>query len=363
MLEGSVHKSGERLRVTVEWVDVGGGDVVWSQRFDREMADVFEIQGEIVASIAAALKLTLTPVEGEILEKSGTRAAAYDDYLRGRQHFYAYTRHGMELARELYSRAIDLDPSYAPAWAGLADCHSFLYANTERDPKQLEHALEAAARALAEDSRLAEAHVARAVALSYTGRAAEAQREFTTALGLDPRSFEATYFYARHCFTQDRMESAIRLYERAAKLRPDDYQALLLMAQNHEDLGHLPDAEKARRRGLRRVEARLEHSPDDCRALYMGANALVALGEIERGLEWADRARRLEPEEPMVLFNLACIYSMAGKPDEAVRCLEKSLPHGAAYQDWARRDSNLDPLRQLPRFKRLMAEVEAARGS
>ncbi len=93
----------------------------------------------------------------------------------------------------------------------------------------------------------------------------------------------------------------------------------------------------------------------------MGANALVALAEIERGLEWADGARQLEPEEPMVLYNLACIYSMAGKPDEAISCLEKSLSHGAAYQEWSRRDSNLDPLRQNPRFVQLMAEVKAGR--
>jgi TolB-like protein/Flp pilus assembly protein TadD len=363
VLEGSARRLGDRLQVTVQLVDVGDGDDLWSQRFDRPMVDVFEIREEIVASIMAALRLTLAPGARKILGKAGTRVAdAYDFYLRGRQFFYVYTRRGIELALEMYSRAIDLDPSYAPAWAGLADCCSFLYANTERDPKQLERALEAAARALTEDSQLAEAHVARAVALSYTDRAAEAQREFTTALGLDPRSFEATYFYARHCFTQDRMDSAIRLYERAARLRPDDYQALLLLAQNQEDLGHAPDAERARRRGLRRVEERLENSPDDCRALYMGANALVALGEIERGLEWANRARQLEPEEPMVLYNLACIYSMAGKPDEAISCLEKSLPHGAAYQEWSRRDSNLDPLRQDPRFKHLMAEVAARRG-
>lgn len=358
VLEGSASRAGDRLSVAVELIDASSGGPLWSRRFDRKPTDIFEIQEEIVASIVAALKLDLTAGERRRLEKPPTRnTGAYDHYLRGRKSFYHYSRHGMERALEHFSHAIELDPSYALAWAGLADCNSFLYANSELDPRQLERALEASARALAEDPESAEAHVARAVAFSYTDRVAEAKREFATALSLDPRSFEATYFYARHCFLQERVESAIRLYERAAALRRDDYQALLLLAQNYEDRGQAREAERARRRGLRRAEKRLERTPDDDRALYMGGNALVALGEVERGLAWADRARRLEPDEPMVLFNVACIYSMAGKLDAAIDCLETSLRRGAAYQEWARHDSNLDPLRHEPRFIALMAEI------
>ncbi len=355
ILEGSVRKAGDRLRITAELVDVANGYDLWSKRFDRTLSDVFAIQEEIAHCIVDALRVSLSADEQRRIGRSGTRVAdAFDLYLRGRRFFYNYDNRGMEFALEMYRRAIDHDAGFARAHAGIADCHSYLFANAGHSEQDLESALAASRRALELDAELAEAHVARAVALSYGDRAAEAEEAFAKAIRADPRLFEAHYFYARHCFVQGRPEAAIEHYARAEALRPDDYQSPLLTAQVYEDVGRPDEATQARRRGVRLAEERLRFSPDDIRALYMAANALVVLGEPERGLEMARRARRLEPDDPMVLYNVACIYSLAGELEEALDCLEACLAHGFSYRGWAEQDSNLDAIREHPRYRELM---------
>ncbi len=140
-------------------------------------------------------------------------------------------------------------------------------------------------------------------------------------------------------------------------MRPDDFQAPLLVAQIYDDLGRKEEARTARLRGVALVADRIELHPDDARALYMGANGLVALGERDKGLDWARRARLLEPNEPMLLYNLGCIYSLAGELEEALDCLEKAQSLGLTQKGWFEHDSNLDALRSHPRFKALMAKL------
>jgi tetratricopeptide (TPR) repeat protein len=235
----------------------------------------------------------------------------------------------------------------------MADCGSFLFLNIERTEPNRVQADAASRKALALDPDLAEAHAARGVALSLSGRHDAAEQSFETAIRLNPKLFDGHYFYARDCFARGQTEKAIRLYEQAYEVRPDDYQSPLLVAQVYEDLGRADEARGARLRGVKAVEERLDLNPDDVRALYMGANGLVALGEHERGLAWARRALELEPEEPMLLYNLACIYSLAGELTEALECLERAIQGGFAHKMWLEQDSNLDPLRDEPRFRAL----------
>jgi tetratricopeptide (TPR) repeat protein len=133
------------------------------------------------------------------------------------------------------------------------------------------------------------------------------------------------------------------------------------MAQILEDLGRHEEARESRRRGVRLVEERLDQTPDDIRALYMGANGLVALGDREQGLTWARRALELEPDEPMLLYNLACIYSLAGEAGSALECLENAVDRGFAHRDWIRRDSNLELIRAEPRYAALWPDSGASR--
>ncbi len=355
VLEGSVRKAGSQLRITTQLINVEDGCHLWSARYDRELKDVFAIQDEIARAIAATLKITLTAKESAAIARvPTTNLQSYDYYLRGKQFFYQYRSRGIEFALRMFTQAIELDPSFARAYAGIADCSVFLYMYAGSHAIHREQADSASSKALDLDPDSAEAHASRGLALSLKGEYDEAVRMFESAIRLDPWLFEAYYFYARVAFAQGRLEKTIELYEKASEVNPNDYQAPLLVAQIYSDLGHQEEAEASRHRGIRIAQARLKVNPDDSRALYMGANGLVALGEIESGLQWARQALEMDPDEPMVLYNVACIQCLAGRSEDALCSLERAVRSGLTQKGWLEHDSNLDPLRGHPRYQALI---------
>jgi TolB-like protein/Tfp pilus assembly protein PilF len=358
IVHGSVRRTGSRLRLAVELVDVADGFEIWAEVYERGVEDVFAIQGDVTRAVARALRVDMSASEhASLAAPAAADVEAWDYHLQARKFFYQYSKKGMRFARELFDRAIAKDPAYARAWSGLSDCAAFIYTNAGRHPGDLEQADAASRRALELGPELAEAHASRGVTLSLQGRHEEAEQAFETAIRLDPQLFEAHYFYARDAFARGDLEKAIRQYEEAIRIRPEDYQSPLLVAQSFEDLGRADEARAVRRRGVRIAEEHLRLQPDDARALYMGANGLVALGETERGLEWADRALALDPEDPMLLYNIACIRSMAGAGDAALDCLERAVAGGLRNRGWLEHDSNLDAIRSHPRFQALMANL------
>jgi len=359
LLDGSVRKAGDRLRVSVELIDAADGFRLWSDRYDRDIKDVFAVQDEIARRVVEALQLTLSAGEHDTLGRPSTRDInAYEYYLRGRKFFYKYDKRGVAFAREVFERAIAIDPGYARAFAGISDCFAYQYMYGGRDPADLEKAVAAASRAIQIDPELAEASASLGTALSLSGRHAEAEDAFRTAIRINSELFEAHYFYARDNFAQGKLEETVREYEEAIRVRPDDYQAPLLVAQSYEVLGRPEDGTASRRRGVAIAEEHLSLNPDDVRALYMGANGLVALGEYEKGLDWARRALTLEPDDPMVLYNVACIYSLAGRAAEALDCIERAVDAGLTQRGWLEHDSNLDLVRNDPRFQALLKRLE-----
>lgn len=361
VLEGSVRKAEGRLRITAQLINVEDGCSLWSERYDRELKDIFVIQDEIARSIAATLKIALTPRESSALGKAPTTDLdAYDYYLRGRQFYYQYKNRSMEFALKLLARAIELDPTYVRAYAARADCYSFLFMHAGSKESDLDQADFMSRRALELDADSAEAHASRGVACSLRHNYGEAESEFEKAIHLDPTLFEAFYFYARACFEQGKREKAIQLYEKSIELNPQDYQAPLLVAQIYSDLGEEEKAAASRLRGVHAVEAQIKLHPDDTRALYMGANGLVALGEYEQGLDWANQAIAIDGHDPMVLYNVACVQSLAGRYDDALSSLEKSVQCGMMHLNWLVHDSNLDPLRRFPRYKQLVKQMQAS---
>ncbi len=360
VLEGSVRKAGNRLRISVQLIDVEDGYHLWSERYDRELKDVFAIQDEISRSVAGALKITLSPKESDALSRIPTTdIQAYEYYLRGVQFFYQYKRRSIEFALRMFSQAIELDPGYARAWAGVADCSSWLYMYAGSRESHREEADSASQKAVYLDPESAEARAARGLALSLKGEYEQAEDAFEFAIRLGPKLFEAYYLYARVAFIQGKLEKAIELYEKSSEVNQQDYQAPLLVAQIYADLGYLAEAEASRRRGIRIAETRLKLNPDDARALYMGANGLVALGEKEQGLEWARQALAMDPDEPMVLYNVACIQCLAGHTEDAMSSLEKAVRTGLTQKGWVEHDSNLDPLRSHPRYQDLIRLLDA----
>ena len=357
VLQGTVDRTDDRLRVQARLVSSRDGAELWSETFDRPLQDVFAIQHEIAERIAKALELQVAPELARALQDPPTaNVEAYEYYLKGRQRFFEYRRRGVEAALQLFNMALMLDHDYARAYAGVAESSIFLYMYADGDKTDLEQAELASRRALELAPELAEAHVARGLVLSIQDRFEESDEAFETAIRLNPRLFEAFYFYARNSFAKGDLESAAKLYGHASRIDPDDYQAPLLVAQIYDDLGRSEEALLVRRRGVRAAELRLQLDPEESRALYMGANALVSLGETERGIRWAEKALELEPSEPMVLYNVACVFSLAGEADRALDCLEKAVSDRPAYVDWVRHDSNLDSIREDPRFLALLEE-------
>jgi adenylate cyclase len=358
IVHGSVRQAGERLRVAVELVNVADGFEIWTDIFDRGMEDVFAVQDEIAQRVVRALGVSLSETEREALGKpAAADVRAFDFYLQARKFFYLYSRKSMRFALELFERAIALDPAYARAWSGIADCCAFLYLNVGRRLEDAERADAASRRALELDHGLAQAHASRGTALSLLERHEEAEKAFEAAIRLEPDLFEARYFFARSAFARGDLENAVRQYEAAMRARPEDYQSPLLVGQILEDVGRTAEAQAVRRRGVRAAEEHLRLRPDDARALYMGANGLVALGETARGLEWADRALALDPDDPMLLYNIGCIRSLAGATEEALDCLERAVEAGMRHRGWLEHDSNLDAVRSHPRFQALMQRL------
>ncbi len=284
VLDGSVRKAGGQLRITAELISVEDGCHLWSERYTRELKDIFAIQNEISLSIAAVLKVTLSPKESDAIARIPTsHVEAYDYYLRGRQYYYRYTSRGMEFALHMFSQAIELDPGYARAYAGIADCCSFLYMYAGSHDEHRERAAQASARAVECDPDSAEANASRALALSLHGLREEPERFFETAIRLDPLLFEAYYFYARFSFAQGKPEKAIDLYRKASEVRPQDHQAPLLSAQILADLGRTAEAEATRRRGVELAEARLRLNPDDVRARLHGGQRPCRARRMRQG--------------------------------------------------------------------------------
>ena len=358
ILEGSVRQAGDRLRVTVQLADARTGYHLWASTYDRETRDVFAVQDEIARSVVAALRLTLSPPQAAFLFRPGTRdPQAYDCYLRGRAAYERYGTKDVERAAAFFARAVEIDPRYPQAHAGLADCWSYLYLYRDRSDGNRARADAASRDAVALDPGSAQAQASRGLALSIAGRDAEAASAFEEAVRLDPSLFEAHYFYARHSFASGRPEKALALYEEAMRLRPEDYQSALLAAQIYDDAGRPAEAEAARRQGVERAERRLSIDPDDARALYMAANGMAALGEGDRAREWAERARALRPDDGMVLYNVACVLALLDARDGALECLERAVRCGLRQRGWYEHDSNLDGLRAAPRFQALLREL------
>jgi serine/threonine protein kinase/Tfp pilus assembly protein PilF len=352
VLDGTVRKMGNRLRITAQLVNVADGYQLWSERYDREMEDIFAIQDEISQAIVKALRVILSEDEKRAIEKPRTaNVEAYEFYLRGRQFFHQLRRRSLEHARQMFNRAIEIDPDYALAHAGVADCCSLLYTYFDARESNLRQADTASLKALELEPELAEAHVARAIALWLNKRDKEAEEHFETAMRLDPKLFEAPYFYGRAKKSQGQFTESVRLFERASAVRPEDFQAPSMLASSLTSLGMHEEAQAVNRRVLKLIEDRLALNPDDARACNLAATVHGKLGEIEPALDFARRSLEIDPDDPMLLYNVACTYSMVGHADEALSCLEQAIDRGFGHREWIETDSDFDSIRELPRFK------------
>jgi adenylate cyclase len=359
VVEGSVRKAGEQLRITVQLIDVATGYHKWSQRFERTLGDIFAIQDEIAASVATTLRGgSLSQREQHALRRQHTAAEPYEYFLRGRQRLHNVQRVDLEQSQSMFERAIELDGDYAPAWAGLATAHAVLYEWWGASDEDLQRADQASLIALKLAPDLADAHAARGFALSLHRRYDEAQVHFELAAHINPNLFDAFYYYGRSCFARGQIERSVDLFGKAAEVRQEDFQSLALMAQSLRMLDRRDEARTATREAIARAERTLALNPRDGRALALGALSLYEDGDVERAVEWSARAIELYPEDLNALINAACLRIRAGLKDEGLDILERVFGRGWGKRDWVEHDPDYDPVREHPRFQAMLAKLK-----
>ena len=358
VLEGSVRRAGDRVRITAQLIEANSDSHLWSETYDRQMDDVFAIQDEIAQNIADALQVTLSPKERRSIQYVATsNAQAFDFYLRGRSFMYTMTRRDYEHAIRMFQQAIDVDAKFALAYAGIADAYSHLFRYADASKENVRKSVEASEKAIALDPDVAEAHASRGLSLFISGKFNEAKAEFEFAIKLNPNLFDAYYYYGLACSSNSDFETAEKMFRKAIEVNPADYQAPMFLAQAYTSLGRKHDEMRVRLSALDTIQRHLEMNPHDTRALYFGAQNLCLVGENEKGMELAERALGQDQDEPVVLYNVACFYALQGDVDRAIELLTTAVENGWGDREWLETDSDLDTLRKDSRFKALLAKI------
>ena len=361
VLEGSVRKAGNRVRITAQLIDGAKGDHVWAARYDRDLTDIFEIQDEISKAIVDALKLKLLPAEKKAIENRGTtNVEAYNLYLMARQQWiqgsYGDLRRDKAILR-FCNQAVELDPHYAQAWAlmGLAQLELRFVHGLD------ENGLPAAERALNINPGLPEAHCIKARYLEEDGQPQEAKRQIEHALELDPNSWEVNREAARILFRYGHVRESIPFFEKAASIMDTDWRNAAMLVCCYNAVGDAEKARKAAEIAVARVESVIKSDPTNCSALAMGSGSLAALGEQERARDWARRALLLDPDNLLGRYNIAC--ALVHDLDDAEGGIEALQPYFELTSSTteirhAEADPDLDPIRDDPRFKQMLAAAK-----
>jgi len=357
VLEGSVRKADGQLRIATQLTNAENGYHLWSNSYDRKLAHIFEIQDDIATQVADALEVTLHIAPAE--ECCTTiDVQAYDYYLQGVHYFRRWGLRNVRFSVDMFTRAVEIDPDYARAWAALADSYAMICMYWSASDENLSGADSASMKALELLPGLAESHVSRGLYHFANSENREAIAEFETALRLNPELFDACYFYARVRFQRGELSQAAELFEKAERIRPDDFQAPTFLRQIYRSLGREEEAQAAAQRALTRAEQHLELYPDDTRALNLGCAALVERGDKKKAMQWAKRSLAIDGDNPDTLYNLACCYALMGESEHALDCLGQANLRGMSIAQWAENDSDLTSLHDDPRFQKLMQSLK-----
>jgi adenylate cyclase len=357
ILEGSVRKSGNRVRITAQLLEAATDTQVWAERYDRTLDDIFAIQDEISRAIVDALKLKLAPAESAAIgQRSTTNTEAYELFLMARDFFRKGSERLKPVVLRICRRVVELDPNFARGWALMSLAEAEM-SQRGVDGASIESARAAAERAIAADPKIAEGHAA-LVETMVRGQLDDSRLDelLATALGIDPDCYEANAVAGAIAIGRRDYETAIRYLEHAIELEPEGYWAAGMVVQAYEALGDPEATLAASRRAMARCEKLLAVEPDHSGALGFFVNALVDTGHTDRAREWTRRALLFDPDNARLHYNLACAMASLKDVDMAVELIEPLIDKvSTGWLLWMQRDNSLDPIRDDPRFAALMA--------
>ncbi len=357
LLTGSLRRSGNRLRITAQLVDTSTDFPIWSERYDREMKDVFEVQDEIASKLAQALRITLSPQEQEaIAAKPTDNLQAYDLYLRGKSYARRLQRQDLEFALQMFENAVILDPKFALAYAAIANVCAQNHYNYGRDPVWMERAMKASETAVVLRPDLPEVQVAQAWILYANGKYDEAVAVVQKAIERKRDCEGAYYILMRTLFSSGRYREVANIADAAVEASGDDYNIYVPIMNSLGALGKDEALRNFRQRRLSALERHLQQVPEDARARILLANDYAEIGRLEEAVRETNLAITLRPNEATVLYNAACVFCAMKKKPEALDALRKAWEAGFKDPEWARRDPDLELLRGDPEFERLYPE-------
>jgi len=358
VVEGSVRKVGDKVRITAQLIDGTSGGHVWADRYDGTLDNIFELQDEVTYQIVGALKVQLLPGEKQAIHSVPTNnSQAYDCYLKGRQFFHIFTEESLCKSRECFIQAIKCDDSYAQAYCGLADSSSFLNWNHGEGYKAVVQAIVSADHAINLAPDLAEGHASLGLVLSTIGEFFGAESEFKLAVKLDQNLYEAHYYWGRANMIEGKLKQAAGHLEAAWQLSPTDPQTPSLLLQIYRSLEQPSDLEHAARETVKAGLKKLEAEPDNWRTCLSMAFGYLNLNDFQEVEKYLQRALASNPQDATVNYNVACLYSVMGSTEMALRFLENSLELGGnqkTFGQWMNHDSDLDSLRDNPAFQALL---------
>jgi serine/threonine protein kinase/Flp pilus assembly protein TadD len=354
VLEGSIRRAGNRLRVTTQLVESKTRHSIWAERYDRQMEDVFAIQEEISLSIAKALEIKLSPQEEKVIAKKATvNPEAYDFFLRGRNYL---RQRQFEYALAMYEEAVKQDPNFALAYAGIAHVWGGMHEFRSPDPAFVEKGLVACAKAEWLAPEMPDV-------LSARARIQYAQHHYDDAIQMARRAVEkqpecegAHDVLGRAYFSSGRYEEAAKLAESALEIVSNDYNALVPLINSFEKLGRMADAERLRRREMEVLETQLQRFPDDVRARVLLAADQAIFGQPEQAVMHVKIAVAMRPSDANVLYNAACTYGILGMKADALATFRRALQAGYTNADWCLNDPDLKILHDDPEFNSLVAQ-------
>ncbi len=358
ILEGSMRKAGERIRITSQLIDVRSGFHVWAERFDRKLENIFDLQSEVSQKIVEAFPITLSTSEREALEKRPTEnLEAYDYYLRGKEFSLRRSRRDNQYTIDMFKKALTIDPDFSLAYTGLAEAYAYRYLWWDSDSSLANKAIEASQKAVQLNPALPEAHFALGLASQIENHFDEAKREYHTAIALKSDFYDA-YRWLGHAYDiLGNLNEAEECYRKAIKIKPYSEEPVMFLEMNRRKAGDLEESKRLQQELGELIKRKLDLNPDDTITLSRAPSAYLNLGMKEEVLKAIKRILEIDPNDGLFLFNIACAYAKMGDKKRGLRYLKRAFKSGWRVREWAQSDPDLDTLREEEEFQSLVEQM------